>query len=159
MTEKRSRGRPSTFRPEFVEQVQKLAAYGATEFEIARFFKKSDSGWKKWKHLHPELVAALKLGKTEPDDRVERSLYTRAVGYSFQSEKVFQFQGQVIRAKTVEHVPPDTTAGIFWLKNRRPDEWRDKVNHELSGGVKVSKAADLTDEQLAAIAAGQVTNG
>jgi hypothetical protein len=52
---------------------------------------------------------------------------------SVYSEKVFQFQGQIIRAETKEHVPPDTTAGIFWLKNRRPEAWRERQQHEHTG--------------------------
>ena len=52
---------------------------------------------------------------------VERSLYSRAVGYSFNSEKIFcNKDGEVTRVPIVEHVPPDVTAQIFWLKNRKP---------------------------------------
>ncbi|MGE7139150.1 terminase [Luteibacter sp. NPDC031894] len=127
--------RPSTFKPEYVEQTQKLAALGATELEIAQFFGITERGFRKWKQLHPELVPALKIGKTEPDERVERSLFQRAVGYSFESEKVFQFQGEVVRTPVIEHVAPDTTACIFWLKNRRPDLWRDKREMEHSGNL------------------------
>jgi hypothetical protein len=65
-------------------------------------------------------------GKAEADDRVERSLYSRAVGYSFNSEKIFcNKDGEVTRVPYVEHVPPDVTACIFWLKNRDPAHWRD----------------------------------
>ena len=88
----------------------------------------------------------LKSGKEVADNRVERSLYNRAVGYTFDSEKVFQHQGEIVRAKTVEHVPPDTTAGIFWLKNRKPAEWRDKIEHQVGGKVQVTIAG--TDTEL-----------
>ena len=60
-------------------------------------------------------------------------MFHKAVGYSFDSEKVFQFQGEVVRAKTREHVPPDTTAMIFWLKNRRPHDWREKMDVTTDG--------------------------
>ena len=63
----------------------------------------------------------------DADDRVERSLYHRAVGYSFESEKIFHHQGEVVRVPIIEHVPPDVGAAMSWLKNRRPDKWRDKV--------------------------------
>jgi hypothetical protein len=57
---------------------------------------------------------------------VERSLYSRAVGYSFNSEKIFcNKDGEVTRVPIIEHGPPDVTAQIFWLKNRKPTEWRD----------------------------------
>src|SRR3546814_5222390 len=56
-----------------------------------------------------------------------------AVGYTFESEKIFCHDGVVTRAPTVEHVPPSTTAQIFWLKNRRRDLWRDRIDSELTG--------------------------
>lgn len=60
-----------------------------------------------------------------------RSLYHRAVGYSYEAEEVFQYKGKIIRTKVVKHVPPDTTAMIFWLKNWRRLEWRDVNKHEV----------------------------
>jgi hypothetical protein len=66
--------------------------------------------------------------------RVVRSLYSRAVGYSFNSEKIFcNKDGEVTRVPIVEYVPPDVTAQIFWLKNRDPARWRDawQIDHTL----------------------------
>jgi hypothetical protein len=64
-------------------------------------------------------MGSLKVGKEEADARIERSLYRRAVGYSFKSEKIFcNKDGEVTRVPIVEHMPPDVTAQIFWLKNR-----------------------------------------
>lgn len=145
-------GRPSSFKPEFVEQARQLAALGATDREVAQFFKVAESTLNLWKHTHPEFSESLKVGKSSADERVEQSLYRRAVGYTYDSEKVFQFQGDIVRAETTEHVPPDTTAGIFWLKNRKPEEWRD-VKH-IDGNMKHS-LADITDDDLAAIATGR----
>jgi hypothetical protein len=62
---------------------------------------------------------------------------------------VFQFQGQIVRTETREHVPPDTTAMIFWLKNRRPEQWRDKTEHVIR-----HEATQMSDDDLARIAAG-----
>lgn len=66
-----------------------------------------------------------------------KSLYRRANGYDQPSEKIFCYEGEVVRADTSTHIPPDTTAAIFWLKNRRPDLWRDKhvQEHELPDGA------------------------
>lgn len=128
-------GRPPSYKPEYAAQAAMLCDLGATDQDLAKFFNTSITTVKNWKAKHPEFLSALKTGKGSADDRVERSLYQRAVGYSFDSEKVFQFQGAVIRAPVVEHVPPDTTAAIFWLKNRRQNEWRDvhKVEHGRAG--------------------------
>ncbi len=126
---KRPRGRPKSFKVEFIEQARKLCILGATDYELANFFEVDTRTIYRWKNTHPDFCQAVVVGKEKADDRVERALYNRAVGYSFETEKVFQYQGDVIRADTVEHVPPDPGAAMNWLKNRRPGEWRDKIDH------------------------------
>lgn len=137
--------RPSTFKPEYVAQAKKLAARGMTDEEIADILGKSVRTLYYWAANHPAFAKALKQGKKAPDERVQASLYKRACGYEYKSQKVFQHQGKVVRAKTVEHVPPDTTAAIFWLKNRDPENWRDRQEHEHGGKVIVK--LDSTDAQ------------
>ena len=129
--------RPSKFKAEYVSQATKLCQLGATDEEVAAFFDISARTLYRWQAEHPELCQALKIGKVEADERVKRSLYHRAVGYTFASEKVFQYQGVIVRADTTEHVPPDTTAAIFWLKNRDPENWRDVSRQEHTGNVTV----------------------
>lgn len=118
--------RPTKYKAEFAKQAAKLAAIGATDREIADFFEVDERTINRWKSSNDAFCQSLKVGKAESDDRVEQSLYRRAVGYSFEGEKVFHFQGRITRAECVEHVAPDVTACIFWLKNRRPEQWRDK---------------------------------
>lgn len=117
-------GRPSKFRPKFIDQASKLARAGLTDREIADFFEVTERTLNRWKHDQPEFCQSLKRSKAEADALVEQSLFRRATGYSHSSEKVFQFQGQIVRARTVEHYAPDPTSIIFWLKNRKPAEWR-----------------------------------
>lgn len=142
-------GRPTKYKPEFAAQAEKLCQLGATDADLASFFGVTNVTVWRWQAEYPEFCNAIKAGKAPADDRVERSLFHKAVGYSFNSEKVFQHQGEIVRAKTIEHVPPDTTAMIFWLKNRRPAEWRDK--HEVE---HTHRLADLSDDELIRIAAG-----
>ena len=79
---------------------------------------------------------------------VERSLYSRAVGYSFNSEKIFcNKDGEVTRVPIVEHVPPDVTAQIFWLKNRKPTEWRDVQQMEHVLGKYIISDKPMTEEE------------
>lgn len=125
-------GRPSSYRSEFAEQARKLCEAGFTDKQLADFFDVNVGTIYAWTAKHPKFLNALKAGKDPADERVERSLYHRAIGYTFESEKIFQFQGEIVRTKTVEHVAPDTTACIFWLKNRRKDRWRDKLEHGLT---------------------------
>lgn len=142
-------GRPSAFKPEFVEQAKKLCELGATDVEMADFFNVAVSTFYLWKNKQPEFSEALKAGKSAADERVERSLYHKAVGYTFESEKVFQHQGQIIRAPIREHVPPDTTAMIFWLKNRRADDWREKTEQV----IRHEHVNQMSDDELSRIAA------
>lgn len=124
-------GRPTKFKTEFVEQARKLASLGATDREAAEFFGINEATLHRWKHTKAEFCEALKVGKETADQRVEQSLYRRAVGYDHDAVKIFMPAGSPapVYAPFVEHTPPDTTAGIFWLKNRKPAEWRDKVEH------------------------------
>jgi hypothetical protein len=125
------RGRPTDFKKEFVEQARKLCELAATDFELADFFGVDTATIYRWKNSHADFCEAVKVGKEKADDRVERSLFQRAVGYTFESEKVFQYQGEIIRAKTVEHVPPEPGAAFNWLKNRRREVWRDRQELEV----------------------------
>jgi hypothetical protein len=128
-------GRPPKYTPEFAEQARKLCLLGATDEEIAAFFEVEVRTVYRWKLDHDEFCQALKAGKAEADERVERSLYQKAVGYRQQAVKIFMPAGATnpVYADYVENLAPDTTAAIFWLKNRRPQEWRDKQEHEHSG--------------------------
>lgn len=118
--------RPSKYQPEFAKQAKMLAKLGATDMEIAEFFGITDRTLYRWKNEYREFCQALKVSKTEADERVKRALYQRAVGYSYNTEKVFQHQGKVVRAKTVEHCPPDVAAAFIWLKNRDRENWSDR---------------------------------
>lgn len=126
------RGRPSSYKPEFVEQARKLAELGATDREVADFFNVDERTINRWKHEHPDFCLSLKVGKQAADDRVEQSLYRRALGFSHDAVKIMGYEGTYTPVEYVEVYPPDTTAAIFWLKNRRPDQWRDKTETDLN---------------------------
>lgn len=136
-------GRESKFKPEFVDQVQKLCRLGATDAEVADFFAVDRTTVWRWGHAHPEFAEAMTLGKGPADDRVERSLYHRAIGYEHPEDKIFIRDGEPVVVPTVKHYPPDTTAAIFWLKNRRPDLWRDRHEHTGADGEPLVPEADL----------------
>jgi hypothetical protein len=84
----------------------------------------------------------------DADDRVERSLYNRAIGYSYDAVKIFcDKNGKVTRVPCREHVPPDVTACIFWLKNRNPAKWRDVQNVEHVLGKYIISDKPMTEEE------------
>jgi len=132
-------GRPSKFKDLDIDQVKKVAGEGWTDIKMADFFGVAESTWYKWKIDHPEFSEALKEWKAEADARVERSLYERAVGYSHPEDKIFNDGGQPLVVPTRKQYPPDTTAAIFWLKNRQSEQWRDKSETEHTGSVKIER--------------------
>lgn len=143
-------GRPSSYRPEYAEQARKLCLLGATDADLARFFGVADATVDNWKQAHPDFLGSLKAGKEEADAKVAHSLYRRAIGYSHRAVKIFADPktGAELQVPYLERYPPDTTAQIFWLKNRRPGEWRDKQQHEHSadGSLAALVAAAFTGE-------------
>lgn len=131
-------GRPSKYSSGFVEQARKLCQLGATDQEIADFFEVEVRTIYRWKADHDDFCQALKAGKAIADERVERSLYQKAIGYEQEEVKIFMPAGAEgpVYAPYRAKLAPDTTAAIFWLKNRRPDLWRDKTeSHNVNVGV------------------------
>ena len=128
---KREPGRPSRYRAEFAEQARKLCRLGATDKDIAEFFEVDERTFHRWKQSHAEFCQSLKEGKALADAEVADRLYRRATGYTHGSVKIMQDKGKPVIVPYRKHYAPDTIACIFWLKNRRPDLWRDR--HEVSG--------------------------
>lgn len=125
--------RPSKFKPEFVAQAEKLCRLGATDMELADFFDVDVRTLYRWKGEQEAFCQALKAGKGESDDRVERSLFARANGYEHDEVDIRVVAGEIVQTPIRKYYPPDTTAAIFWLKNRRPAEWRETKAVELTG--------------------------
>ena len=137
-------GRPTEYKSAYAEGASKLARLGATDAEIADFYDVDVRTVYRWKNTHAEFCQALKAGKDEADARVERALYHRAIGYDQGAVKIFMPAGaeEPVYAPYVERIAPDTTAAIFWLKNRNPKEWRDTIAVDVNG--QVDHAVTLT---------------
>jgi len=103
-----------------------LYQHGMTDGEVAHMLNVQKREVDNWKHK-PEFREAMKLSKDEVDAQVENALLHRAKGYSHKAVKFITVAGQVVEREYVEQYPPDTTACIFWLKNRRSKQWRDKI--------------------------------
>lgn len=132
-------GRPSKFKPEFIDQAEKLCKLGATDLDIADFFGVDVRTLYRWKGENEAFCQALKAGKAEADARVERSLFARANGYEHDEVDIRVVAGEIVQTPIRKVYAPDTTACIFWLKNRKPGEWRDKTETEHSGTIQFSK--------------------
>lgn len=136
-------GRKDVYRPEFAAQAEKLCKLGATNKDLANFFDVIEKTIANWKQKHSKFSAALDAGKAEADAKVVKSLYQRAIGYSHEAVKIFNDSGRPLIVPYTEHYPPDTTACIYWTKNRMPDEWRDRqeVEHGVTKDLAESLAA------------------
>jgi hypothetical protein len=128
-----ARGRPTLYRPEYSAIARKMTAMGATDRDLAEAFGVTVVTIWRWQTAHEDFCSALKIEKGEFDNRVERSLAQRAVGYSFPAVKIMQHNGVPVRVEYDEHVPPDPGAAKLWLSNRRPEQWRDVRRTELTG--------------------------
>ncbi len=133
MATMRPRGRPTRYKAEYAEQAFKLCLLGATDANLADFFEVSEKTINTWMDAHPEFLQSLTAGKDEADANVGERLYQRAMGYEHPDTHISNYQGEITKTSITKHYPPDTTACIFWLKNRQRDRWRDKQDHEHTG--------------------------
>jgi len=128
-------GRPTKFEDSYCEKAYKLCLLGAIDKQIADFFGVSESTLNKWKLDYPEFSESLKSGKDEADALIAHSLFHRAKGYSHTDTKFATHEGMITDEKEyTKHYPPDTTAAIFWLKNRQKEAWRDAK--DINGSVQ-----------------------
>lgn len=117
--------------PEGLLKIEGWARDGLTDEQISKNIGISRSTLNVWKDRYSDISDALKRGKDVIDRQVENALLKRALGYEYEEVKE-KFEDGVITERTVtkKEVVPDTTAQIFWLKNRKPDKWRDKPAYE-----------------------------
>ena len=100
------------------------ARCGLTDEQIAKNMGIAPSTLYEWKKKSKEFSESLKKGKEVVDFEVENALLKRALGYEYEEET---YENGILTKKVKKHVAPDTTAQIFWLKNRKPNTWKDKV--------------------------------
>lgn len=153
-------GRPSSYRPEYTPFVAELCARGATDIELAEVLAVTQRTLNNWKAVHPEFAEALKRGKDPADERIVNSLYHKAQDREVEEEQAVKLktvtygdngkrlkEEERVEVVTVKKfIPGDTTAMIFWLKNRRHQEWRDVHKHEHG---KAGAFDHMDDKQLA----------
>ena len=135
--------------PDGLLQLEGWAREGLTDAQIAHNMGIGIDTLYKWKNQFPEIRQAIKKGKAPVDLEVENALLKRALGYT-EEETITEVEeipyttkdadgNPVTRTRTKRHVrkvkrvyPPDVTAQIFWLKNRKPQQWRDKVENTVA---------------------------
>ncbi len=140
--------------------VEGWARNGLTDEQISKNLGIAYSTFREYKKKYSALSAALKKGKEVIDFEVENALLKRALGYSYKEvtkelikDPLTKKTELKVTKEVTKEVAPDTTAQIFWLKNRKTQEWRDKRDIEHSGNMKVNNPFEgLTTEQLLKLA-------
>lgn len=116
---------------------------GLTEEDISKKLGISVQTLNVYKKEHPEFLESLKKGKEVADVEVENSLFKRANGYRYDE---ITYEDGVETKRVTKEVQPDVTAQIFWLKNRKPEQWRDRKELEHSGNLVIFNGeSDLQD--------------
>jgi len=163
-------GRPAiskldTWQIDPINLVYQLALLGATDEQMAKAMGIAVSSLNNWKVSRPDFMEAMKAGKDQADSEIAKSLFHRARGYSHPEVHIAVIkdretgQIEVVQTPTIKHYPPDTTACIFWLKNRQKTLWRDVHRAEVTGpdGAPIQSEIKrhkldlktLSDEELA----------
>lgn len=139
----------------YLDEITDWCRNGLIEEEICKRLGVGVSTFNRYKSDNRELREALKRGKQHADFKVEDALFKKATGYHYDEvtyvfvEEKDPYTGNKVTKQIPDkivkkHVPADTTAAIFWLKNRKPEEWRDKRDVEHSGGITNTHKADLS---------------
>jgi hypothetical protein len=130
-------------RIEMLRMVRDCAMAAMTTHEIATYFGVSVNTLHEWIAKDPEFAIAMRLPRELADERVEKALFHRAVGYSFAAEEVkIHDDGRITRTPVIKHVPPDVTAATFWLKNRKGHLWKEKQDVAIEGNIDITQKSD-----------------
>lgn len=124
-------GRPSKFDDKVIGKIKILTRRGFTDLEICTVLDICEKTFYNWKRDNEEFLQAVKVGKSIANERVERALYERALGYSHPDVHITNYQGEITETDIIKHYPPDPTSIIFFLCNRDNKNWKRRRQIEL----------------------------
>jgi len=133
-----------------LKRIKGWAFDGLNDEQIAGKMGISKSTFYEWQKKFPEFAEAICEGKEIPDRNVENALYKRACGFEYEevTKEVDEINGKMITKRVKKYYPPDATSMIFYLKNRKPEEWRDKQQVELSGSLDIADIIEKSRERV-----------
>jgi hypothetical protein len=138
-------GRPTKYADWMIRVARVIGRLGGIIPDFAEAFDVDERTVSDWIASNAEFSQAVNEVRDLADEQVERSLFQRACGFEHPSEKIMNFKGDVIRAPFTKKYAPDTLAAIYWLNNRRPARWRQKI--EVTGGG-IQAGSQVTPEQV-----------
>jgi len=137
------------YKPEFAEQASRMCRLGATDEELAEHFEVCVRTIYRWRNTHEAFADAVVVGKHHADARVERALYSRAVGCSVERTRVFRNAGdeKPVCVTYQHHYPPDANAARHWLGVRQPETWAPREEEKDDLGI-----VEMYEKALARVA-------
>ena len=128
-----ARGPKTGYTPDCCDEARRACMLGATNEELAGLLGVSRATIHNWMEEFPDFKKAIEEGKVAADARVAEKLYQRAIGYERPATRFFANpEGPPTQVDYTYHHAPDTSAAIFWLRNRRREDWREQVEHRHS---------------------------
>jgi transcriptional regulator with XRE-family HTH domain len=128
-----ARGPKTGYTPDCCDEARRACMLGATNEELAGLLGVSRATIHNWMEEFPDFKKAIEEGKVAADARVAEKLYQRAIGYERPATRFFSNpDGPPTQVDYTYHHAPDTSAAIFWLRNRRREDWREQVEHRHS---------------------------
>lgn len=143
--------------PSFAARVRDMAMLGATDREMSQLLGIPLTRLKAWQEKYPDFASAWLDGKLQADIKVAGALFKRACGFTVTTHK--ETKDGLFREET--HYPPDVKACTFWLTNRRPDEWQNKIEHDIGDKGKhlIDKITEMEAARRIAYALTKATQG
>lgn len=141
------RGRPPVYTEDINVLATRACRLGATNAGLADFFSVDETTIDNWISKKPEFAAAVREGREYSDAHVVDCLYQRATGYTVEDEKLFYDKeaGDVVRAETLKHYPPDVEAIRYWLNNRQRGKWSSKG--DMDGALVFNGPTQINDNR------------
>ena len=142
------KGTPTKYKEEFIEMAYEFLQEGKTIKELAHFLGATTQTVYNWRDKYDLFFDAISRGRAKADNLIEESCYQAAKGMWIEEEQAFQnkITGEITIVTVRKQLPPNPILTKYWLNNRKPQEWREKKDVEMSGEIKTLKIGFSDDD-------------